>query len=214
MYLVRPDREDAETLRATLTLGPGRLIEAFRAKGLRPARFVLGSSVEVFGDRGGEWVDEDSELGVRSLVGDALLDAESSVRDAKIPSTILRFGETYGSDRPGLLSALRPGAPPLTAPRAHANLVHRDDAVEAAVLLSTTKRRVDEVYVVVDREPTPRLEVVAWLAERGGVPIPPVDGSATQRADVRAMSDRLVEAGFQPRYPTYREGYRSLLARR
>jgi hypothetical protein len=96
------------------------------------------------------------------------------------------------------------------APLANTNLIHRHDAVEATVQLATAKRP-EKLYVVCDREPTPRLEVLNWLAERKGVVLPPVDGTAKPSSNVRAMSERLLESGFQFRYPTYREGYRALV---
>jgi len=214
LYLVRPDREDPETLRSVLSVGPHYLIEAFRAKRLRPKRFFFGSSVAAFGNRGGEWVDEDSEPGEGSPAGDALLAGEKAVTDAKVPSTILRFGEIYGPDRPGLVALLQPGAEPLEAPRAHTNLIHRHDAVEATLHLMNHKRA-QGMYVVADREPVPRLEVLAWLAERRGVALPTVQGTEARGAgsDVRAMSERLVESGFVFTHPSFREGYRRLVAR-
>ena len=97
VYLVRPSSEDPETLRSTLTLGPRRLIDAFAAKRIRLRRFVFGSAIDVYGDRGGEWVDEDSEPGEgRTVAAEALALGERAVRDADVSSTVLRFGETYG----------------------------------------------------------------------------------------------------------------------
>ena len=89
------------------------------------------------------------------------------------------------------------------------NLIHRHDAVEATAHVATMKRPAP-LYVVCDREPTKRLEVLDFLAQRKGTELPPVDGSAKPPSDVRAMSERLVESGFSFRYPTFREGYRAL----
>ncbi len=212
LYLVRPRSEEPETLRGTLTTGPARLLEAFRAKRIRLSRFVFGSSIEVYGDRDGEWVDEDSSLGEAAVskAAEALLAGERALLEAMVPSTVLRLGELYGPDRPGLAAAFRDRAPPVPAPLAHTNLIHRHDAVEATVHLATAKRP-EKLYLLCDREPARRLDVLDWLAERQGKEIPPVDGSAKPDSNVRAMSERLVESGFHFRYPTYREGYRALI---
>ncbi|RLB56698.1 MAG: hypothetical protein DRJ42_02620 [Deltaproteobacteria bacterium] len=209
LYLVRPDRDDEATLSGTLTRGPRYLVEAFRAKGLRPKRFFVGSSVSVFGDRGGEWVDEDSEPKPRDAMAVALHAGERLLREAEAPVTVLRYGEVYGPDRPGLRDALRRGAGVFPNPTAHANLIHIRDAVEATLHL-LTRKRLEPLYLMVDRKPAPRLEVLAWLAEHHGAQLPAVDGAVAAPYDVRAMSERLVESGFRFQYPTYREGYRRL----
>lgn len=209
LFLLRPDRDDEETLAATLTRGPRYLVEAFRAKGLRPKRFFVGSSLSVFGDRGGEWVDEDSEPQPRTPEAMALHAGERLLAEAEAPVTVLRYGEIYGPDRPGLRDALRARAGVFSDPTAHANLLHARDAVEATLHLLGRKRPAP-LYLLVDRAPTPRLEVLAWLAEHHGAQLPVVEGAGAPPYDVRAMSERLVEEGFRFEYPTFREGYRRL----
>ena len=65
-------------------------------------------------------------------------------------------------------------------------------------------------------QPAPRALVVRWLARELGVPSPPADpederGPYTNK---RCSSARLVRAGYRFEYPTFRSGYRALLARR
>jgi hypothetical protein len=59
--------------------------------------------------------------------------------------------------------------------------------------------------------------VLAWLAERLGVAVP-APASPTERPEAgrsatnkRCSNALLLASGFRFRYPTYREGYQSLL---
>jgi hypothetical protein len=73
------------------------------------------------------------------------------------------------------------------------------------------------LYLGVDNQPTPQCEVLQWLARRLGVAGPTVLNAASLeetalRANKRCHNKLLRESGFQLRYPTYREGYQTLLS--
>ncbi|HJL18455.1 MAG TPA: NAD-dependent epimerase/dehydratase family protein [Sandaracinaceae bacterium LLY-WYZ-13_1] len=214
-YLVRPDRADARAARQAHVDGVGYLLEVMRRMRLRPRRLFYGSCVDVYGDRGGDWVDEDSALAPDALddATRALVEGEARVREAKIPSTVVRLGHLYGPGHPGLLGEALEPAGPFPAPRRHASLLHLDDAAGALAHLVGVERPAP-TYVVADREPSPRGAIAAWLTERAGRPMPELCGATPPPgADVRPMSERLVESGYRFVHPSYREGFGALLSK-
>ena len=93
------------------------------------------------------------------------------------------------------------------------NRIHRDDAARA-ILHVLGLDEPPAVLNVVDGAPTPRREVLAWLAERLGAPTPVATTDHASRpgfTDKRVSSARLAATGFRFEYPSYREGYAALL---
>jgi nucleoside-diphosphate-sugar epimerase len=73
---------------------------------------------------------------------------------------------------------------------------------------------VSERLIVSDDEPAPYSEVLRHLAAELGVAEPVVDASPPSRqrgGDKRCDNRRLRDLGISLRYPSYREGYASLL---
>ena len=76
-----------------------------------------------------------------------------------------------------------------------------------------TLRQPADLYVGVDEEPIESEAFYRWLADRSGLPMPPPDGSPT-RSNKRCSSGRLRDSGYRFRFPTFREGFASLMGRR
>ena len=75
-----------------------------------------------------------------------------------------------------------------------------------------------ETFNVADDAPTPKAEVVRWLANRLGLPTPRFTGQPAGRREItpdRAIAnDKLKEVlGWRPQYPSFREGYENILSR-
>jgi nucleoside-diphosphate-sugar epimerase len=74
-----------------------------------------------------------------------------------------------------------------------------------------------QVFNVVDDLPVRKAEVVAWLAERLGLPVPGFSGAAVpgRRPDPpdRAVSNAKIkeELGWFPRFGDFRAGYEAIL---
>jgi hypothetical protein len=76
------------------------------------------------------------------------------------------------------------------------------------------------VYVGVDNEPAELGEVLSFLAAELGLPRPPSSadggrqggGEPSRGGNKRCSNALLRSTGFEFRYPTYREGYRDILA--
>jgi nucleoside-diphosphate-sugar epimerase len=78
----------------------------------------------------------------------------------------------------------------------------------------------DEIFNVVDDTPTPKAEVVQWLAVRAGQPAPRFSGGpASARRGFLSPPDRLISnaklkaaLGWRPQFPSFREGYAAILS--
>ncbi len=68
------------------------------------------------------------------------------------------------------------------------------------------------VAIAVDDEPVPMATVAAWLAAELGVTLPIDPAPDKQATGKRCRNSELKDLGWEPAYPTFREGYRSLLA--
>jgi nucleoside-diphosphate-sugar epimerase len=214
VYAAAPGGGGAPAYKAIYEDGIRALLDALMASGSAGVRrMLLLSSTSVFGEAGGEWVDEDTPLQSDDPRGICVREGETLVLGSGFPAVVLRLGGIYGPGRTRLIDMVRsgraripPGDPIWT------NRIHREDAARAAQhLLKLTAPA--EVYVGVDLEPARLDTVLNWLAEELGLEPPPLDPVSTRdRANKRCSSRRLQESGFEFRYPTFREGYRELIA--
>ena len=190
----------AAAARETYLEGVRTAVAAFAGRESPPERFCYTSSTGVYGDYGGAWVDETTPPEPDSERGAVLLAAEEAALSGPLPATVARFAGLYGAERYRLRRYLDE-----PVPEGHLNLLHREDAAGAVAHLLDAEAAVDETVLVVDDEPVARPELSRWLAEQCGVEPPGVRES--ERADKRCSNDRLHELGYEPTYPTYREGY-------
>jgi nucleoside-diphosphate-sugar epimerase len=186
--------------------------------------FVYTSSTSVYPTGDAARVDESTSTDGAGDRGQLLLDAEALIREAnKIDPPcwrrwfILRLAGIYGPTRHHLLSQVRTGE--VSGAGAHRlNLIHRDDVVAAIWACFEAPAQVqNEIFNVADDAPSSKQEVVAWLASQIAVPMPQFTGQpAGQRRTV--TPDRVIvntklkeRLRWQPRYPTYQDGYREIL---
>lgn len=187
-------------------------------------RIIYLSTIGVYGDHAGAWVDETSETAPRSERGQARVVAEGQWRvlgdTMNIPVQILRLAGIYGPGR-NLLVKLREGdARRIVKPGQKFNRTHVDDVAQA-IALTLASDGPGGVWNVADDEPAPPQDVIAFAAQLLGMAPPPEEPFETAQitpmarsfyADNKCVSiDKLkCELGFKPRYPTYREGLRAL----
>ncbi len=206
----------------------------------RPAGIVMVSSVRVYAEREGGWVEDDSELAQDDPAALAIIEAEQLLLDSPHPCCLLRCAGIYGNPDGALLRRVASGRLCAPAPLRYGNRIHRDDvgALLAYLLLQWADGgRVPQVMIGVDDEPAPQFEVESWLARQlltgqgdRGVQTGLAPGPAEGRADSMAADGGLVTAqppahkrcrnavlqrsGYRLRYPDYRSGYTAVLAAR
>lgn len=180
----------------------------------------LGTT-SVYGDRGGEWVDEDSPLTPNLARGDRRAEAERAWLESGLPVHIFRLGGIYGPGRNPFLSLRAGTARRIIKPGQVFSRVHVDD-IAAVLEASITAPSPGRIYNVCDDEPAPPQDVVTLAADLLGVDPPPeqpfetADLSPMARsfygANRRVRNTRIKsELGVRLAYPTYREGLRALL---
>lgn len=162
-------------------------------------------------------VTEQDAVGGEAETTRALIAAEELVAQWPAASTILRLAGIYGPGRTHLVEQVRQGEAS-GHPQAHLNLIHRDDIVEACALVWQRGGVGAEIFNLADEGAATKGEVVSWLANRLGVPLPVFTGMPA--GGRRAMTpDRIIDAGrarsslgWRPVRPTFREGYAEVLA--
>ena len=216
VYLAAADRFDDDAYERAYVRGPRNLITVLAASGGLPRRFVFVSSTGVYAQSAGEWVDEDSPTEPARFSGARLLEGENLVRAAPMSSVVVRFAGIYGPGRNRLQRRVMDGKPCRETPPYYTNRIHRDDC--AAVLHHVLDLSVpDDIYLGVDCEPANECAVMDWLAERLGVAAPPRieqhdEVDAQGGSNKRCRNARLLASGYRFIYPTYREGYASIIA--
>ena len=215
VYCAAADGFDEAAYRSAYKEGPRHLLAALERQKQRPARIVFTSSTGVYGQTGGDWVDEDSPAEADHFSGAIVRQGEEIFQQGPFPALVARLGGIYGPGRTRLISRLRRGeAACVEGEVSWTNRIHRDDAAGALAHLLTLDEAQD-LYLVVDREPADDCAVLRWLAERLGLEPPPVllagEGRRQRRSNKRASSERLIASGYELRYPTFREGYGELI---
>ncbi|HYW06593.1 MAG TPA: SDR family oxidoreductase [Longimicrobium sp.] len=206
-YTAGADGSTDEAYRAAYVVGLRNLLAALPHA---PRRIIFTSSTSVYGQSGGEWVDEDSPTEPAGFGGRRMLEGEALARAAG--GVVLRLGGIYGPGRTRYIDQVRGGDAECPAEATFTNRIHRDDCAGALrhLMLLPDPR---PVYLGVDRAPAEVCEVLGWLAERLGME-PPRRGAAggRTRGNKRCRSDRLVASGYDFIHPGYREGFEALLA--
>jgi nucleoside-diphosphate-sugar epimerase len=186
-------------------------------------RVLYYSTIGVYGDHGGGWVDETSATRTRTVRGLARLKDEArwtAARTRGAPVDILRLAGIYGPGRNALVNLRQGQARRIVKPGQVFNRAHVDDIAELTRLALTSGLE-GQIWNVADDEPAPPQDVVAYAATLLRVPAPPEEPFAEARllpmtaefyADNKRVSSAKAKAllGFTPAYPTYREGLRAL----
>jgi nucleoside-diphosphate-sugar epimerase len=182
------------------------------------------STTGVYGDRGGDWVDEDSPLEPSTARGQRRLDAEKSWlrlhNDFGLPVHLFRLAGIYGPGRNQLLTVLNGSAKRIIKPGQIFSRIHVDD-IAGVLAASIAKPNPGRAYNVCDDEPCSPQDVVTYAAALLGLPVPPEipfeDANLSPMArsfyaDSKRVSNKRTknELGYKLLYPNYREGLSAL----
>jgi nucleoside-diphosphate-sugar epimerase len=184
------------------------------------------STIGVYGDHGGAWIDEETPAAPANERSRWRLAAEEAwlafgARSGKRVQ-IFRLPGIYGPGR-SAIERLREGtAQRIVKPGQVFNRVHVDD-IAGALSAAMAGRGAYDVYNVTDDEPSPPQDVIAYAAELLHLPPPPeVSFEAARLTDMarsfyaenkRVRNRRLrSELGVDLKFPSYREGLRAILA--
>lgn len=180
------------------------------------------STTGVYGDHGGNWVDETTPLTPSTKRGQLRVNAESAWQSLGLPLHIFRLAGIYGPGR-GPFAKVRNGTARRIIKQGQVfSRIHVEDIAQT-LAASIAQPNAGAVYNLCDDDPAPPEDVIAHAAELLGLPLPPAQDYET--ADMTPMArsfyaeskkvrnDRIKdELGVTLRYPDYRVGLASLLA--
>ena len=184
------------------------------------------STTGVYGDQGGQWVDESTAPAADLLPrSQARLQCEQDWLNSGWPVQVFRLPGIYGPGRNSLITLQRGDARHVHKPGQVFCRVHVDDIVGAllhCLRLPATKR--PNIVNVCDNRPAPSSELLGYAAHLLGHPLPElqwfeaVQGSMSSMAlsfwrdNRRVNNSRLTrELGYALLYPSYREGLQACL---
>ena len=211
------------------TRGTDNLLAAAARAGTR--RVIAQGHNFIYERSGGPVKTEEDPLDSRPIRSAARTMAAIKYVDRTVPLTapegiVLRYGTFYG---PGasdpLVDAVRKRQLPVIGGGTGIwSFIEITDA--AAATLAAVDRGAPGVYNVVDNDPAPVAEWLPYLAEVAGAK-PPLrlpgwlgrllagDFVVAQMTEVRGASNEKArkELGWEPRYPSWREGFRAWVSR-
>ncbi|MGI9378055.1 MAG: SDR family oxidoreductase [Methyloligellaceae bacterium] len=182
------------------------------------------STVGVYGNWDGAWIDEEAEPKPVSKRSKWRLAAENSwlqwAGENNKNLHVFRLSGIYGPKRSAIDRLLEGSARRIDKPGQVFNRIHVTD-IARALFASTNSDANSEIYNLTDDEPAPPQDVVAYAAELLGVEAPPL--VSFEDADLSPMgrsfygeNKRVSNARIKQQlnldllYPTYREGLRAI----
>jgi nucleoside-diphosphate-sugar epimerase len=183
------------------------------------------STVGVYGDHGGSWVDERSECRPVSRRSVLRLAAEQewliTGRRAGVPVAVLRLSGIYGPGRNAFVNLANGTAKRLIKPAQVFNRIHADDI--AGALWHLARNNTGGIFNVTDDEPAPPQDVITFAARLMGIDPPPetpFEGaqlSPMARSfygeNKRVSNAAIKAAGYAFACPNYREALDQMWAK-
>ena len=201
-----------------LALAGGRL------RNLCPKLEWIGylSTVGVYGDQGGGWVDEDGECHPSPGRSQERIDAEktwlSHGEAMDVPLAILRLAGIYGPGRNAFVNLDKGTAKRIVKKEQVFNRIRVEDIAAATLFLAQGTH--SGVFNITDDEPAPPQDVIAEAARLMGVAPPPEQPFETAdmtpmarsfySANKKVSNRKIRELGFAFRFPEYRKSLQQL----
>ena len=188
-------------------------------------RYMYTSSTSVYPQTQGELVDTLAATQPASETAECLLLGEDMVLQAAAAFErhfVFRLAGIYGPERHFLLDQLKQGTGVIAGRGDYTlNLIHRDDIVALLILAMQNTQASSGIYNVADQGAAQKAEVLAWMAQQTGQPLPTFDPnrrSSQLRRRSGHIPDRVICSlqtrqafDWQPFYRDYRMGYAGLL---
>lgn len=215
VYCAAASESSERGYRAAYVDGLRHVLGWLRERGQTPRRVLFVSSTSVYGQQGGEWVDETSPVEPEGYSGRILLEAEQLLLAGEWPASVVRLTGIYGPGRAWLINQVRQGYRVASEPPLYGNRIHADDAAGLLAFLLQADLRgqaLESLYIGVDDCPAPLHEVVAWLRDYLGVSHWAAEASIRRAGSKRCRNGRARALGWVPHYADYRQGYAALLA--
>jgi len=209
VYIVAPSTHDISGYKAVFETGVINILEVLGQQAPN-IQVTFISSTRVYGQRQGEWLNENSKTEPADERGKIILAAEKRFLSFNKASTIVRFSGIYGrSNR--LLNKLREGAEIQQQPSYFTNRIHRDDCI--GVLDFLMNKKIDTglsqpIYLATDSSPVSQWDLASYLCNKFGYPQPkPRVLKEGSHANKRLDNMLIREEGYCFKFDGYQDGY-------
>ncbi|MHC2282694.1 nucleoside-diphosphate-sugar epimerase [Bradyrhizobium diazoefficiens] len=186
----------------------------------RQRKIIYLSTIGVYGDHAGSWVDESTPPQAALDRTRMRLAAEQAWTDiGRGDVAILRLAGIYGPGRNALVTLRAGTARRIIKPGQVFNRIHADDI--ASAIMAAIRHQGSGTWNICDDEPAPPQDVIAYAAQLMGVAPPPEE--AFETAEMSAMARSFYassarvsnaklkrELGVTLAYPTYRHALDAL----
>ncbi|KAB2692274.1 SDR family oxidoreductase [Brucella pseudogrignonensis] len=180
------------------------------------------STVGVYGNHDGNWIDETAPLAPTSRRSLERVEAESAWEALSerhgTPVALLRLSGIYGPGRNAFVNLERGTARRIIKDGQVFNRIHVDDIAGSLRFLAGTNS--GGAFNITDSEPAPPQDVVAYAAELMGVAIPPeipfeqADltpmGRSFYGENKRVSNQRIKALGYDFIYPDYKAAFSAM----
>jgi dTDP-4-dehydrorhamnose reductase len=182
------------------------------------------STIGVYGDHGGGWVDEDTPVNPASARSVRRVLAERQwldfARESGKRVEIFRLAGIYGPGSSAIDNLRQGTARSIIKPGQVFNRIHVAD-IARTLMAAISRPHAHAIYNVTDDEPAPPQDVTAYAAQILGLPEPPQVpfedaqlsemGRSFYAENKRVRNERIKTAlGVELAFPTYREGLAAL----
>ncbi len=222
----------AETTHLIQSIAPGEAGDPLLSLGTEQLRAAMPelkwigylSTVGVYGDHDGGWVDEESTCKPVSKRSVERVQAEKGwagfAADTGLPLAVLRLSGIYGPGRNAYVNLAAGKARRLVKKDQVFNRIRVEDIGRAAIFLAL--RNEPGIFNITDHEPSPPQDVIVYAAEKMGGDLPPeipfetADLTPMARSfygeNKRVLNAKIRQLGFEFLYPDYRRSFDQLWA--
>ncbi|MBD1389601.1 NAD(P)H-binding protein [Neiella sp. HB171785] len=213
IFTATPDCRTETAYKDTYNKALANLLDALSRQQIK--RFLFVSSTSVYGQNGGEVVNEQSATDAASFSGQIIRRGEQLLREHAVHSTIVRFGGIYGNGRSMMIRHVKAGVEVANQPAPLTNRIHEEDCAGLLLHLIALDWRGESLapcYVAVDDDGADKATVYQFIAEQLNQPdlvnlLPQTPSNLGKRCD----NSKMRATGYQLKYPDYRSGYQQML---
>ena len=213
-YMPSPGARNENVYNNVFLKGIRNLVECMEEKKYDIKKIFFISSTSVYAQNSGEWIDENSSTKPKSSTANIILQTENYLLNNYFKTTIVRFSGIYGPGRTGFLNKMINDGKTFAHNR-FTNRIHRDDCANALIHLMNLPN-CENIYLGSDNDPADLSVMASWIMEKKGPKneeleyLTRIKFSKTE-SNKRCSNKKLKETGYKFLFPTFREGYNSII---
>jgi nucleoside-diphosphate-sugar epimerase len=190
LFAVGMDRTKYDDIRMVYVDGLQNVLDRIWSE---TTHFIYVSSTGVYGDFGGQWIDENSPPEPVREGGKACLEAERQITSSRFGAraTILRFAGIYGPGRVPTRQLIESKQWKRLSANGYLNLIYVDDGARIIDQISN-QPPTGETFIVSDGHPPLRRDYYEFIANHFGLSEIPWEQSEATPENSRSGSDKRV----------------------